>query len=245
MHRVVRPPYRFAFTLIELLVVIAIIALLVSIMLPSLGEARRSARLVVCETNHRTLMQASAFYSSESGGPMPFPNWGGGRRQPGWAYTLDSDHDNIGDYTEQQRRELPKTGQLWPYIQGLDVYHCPEDTSGWPENQTSRWISSYSMNGALCGYGKLKGGGSDLLLTYNASDFRGDAIILWEVDDTSGWWNDCANYPKEGVTKRHRTGATVGMICGATEWVSYSEFYEEEQRRPGRLWCNPGRPDGR
>lgn len=53
---------RKAFTLIELLVVVAIISLLVSILLPSLQQAREAARSVVCMSELRRLGQCALFY---------------------------------------------------------------------------------------------------------------------------------------------------------------------------------------
>ena len=54
-----------AFTLIELLVVIAIIALLISILLPSLKEAREQGKRALCLANMRSIGQASHAYSTE------------------------------------------------------------------------------------------------------------------------------------------------------------------------------------
>jgi prepilin-type processing-associated H-X9-DG protein/prepilin-type N-terminal cleavage/methylation domain-containing protein len=60
-----------AFTLIELLVVVAIIALLISILLPSLHRAKAQARQVMCMTNMRSQGEAARFYMADNGGWLP------------------------------------------------------------------------------------------------------------------------------------------------------------------------------
>jgi len=57
---------RKAFTLIELLVVISIIALLVAILLPALGEARRSARQLQSSTQLRGIHQGFIVYGGDN-----------------------------------------------------------------------------------------------------------------------------------------------------------------------------------
>ncbi|HTV49534.1 MAG TPA: prepilin-type N-terminal cleavage/methylation domain-containing protein [Phycisphaerae bacterium] len=60
-----------AFTLIELLVVISIIALLISILLPSLAKAKELADRAVCSANIRSIIQSMTIYAQDSHGVFP------------------------------------------------------------------------------------------------------------------------------------------------------------------------------
>lgn len=67
----IRPPSRSGFTLIELLVSIGIIGILASMLLPSLGRAKESARRVACVSQERQLAMALQMYAGENGGYLP------------------------------------------------------------------------------------------------------------------------------------------------------------------------------
>jgi len=60
------------FTLIELLIVVAIIGILVSILMPSLSQAREKARRALCKSNQKQINTGAAIWADANNGWTPY-----------------------------------------------------------------------------------------------------------------------------------------------------------------------------
>jgi prepilin-type processing-associated H-X9-DG protein len=108
----------FAFTLVELLVVIGIIAILISILLPTLNRARESARATKCLSNMRNLAQATLMFTQENRGLMPgragstVITWDASQGRVRNATKDEAAAGDCFDWIAWRRAKDPVTGQM-------------------------------------------------------------------------------------------------------------------------------------
>ncbi len=122
---------RNGFTLIELLVVISIIALLVGILLPALGAARKAALDIQCKNQLRQFGIAFMAFATDNRDHLPkndgrqLASWESPDRQT-WLLDTSTGSPPFSSETDQTWVDAPTKGSIFPYVgETEDLYLCP------------------------------------------------------------------------------------------------------------------------
>lgn len=192
------------FTLIEVLVVISIIALLISILLPSLRGARDSARTTQCLANQHSLGHAYVLYINDYKELLPcaetdrsvHPNSWVDWPQDAAGNFLTSAQLNAATDVEAQVRGI-RNGVLYPYLNDARAYHCPCDYRDKSRVPISN-VPGYSFPTSALAYG-----------TYSIPTYMGGAD---SVEQTMGG---------------HRANTRIGQL-----WRPADNFVTVEEADP-------------
>jgi len=182
-----------AFTLIELLVVISIIALLMAMLMPALGRARKQAKAVLCQSNLHQWGLIFSMYASDNDGYF----WTGANLPGGWnsrGLWMTAARPYYGDSEDLRCCPMAMKSQMGGGSRLSFLAWEVRRENGWDVD----FISSYGINGWVNNPLLASPAGRPAKNYWRSVDVKGAGCIPLFLD--SQWvdgWPTHTNVPPE------------------------------------------------